>query len=132
MSKLTRAFQPNRVIDSGTTGLIVLFWAGTALLLWSASPWKTLPTPREIWSAVGTLWWELGMGPEMFTTLKLITHAVSLGGVDTLIQHPAALTHRLVPAEAKPSDALLRLSLGLEDPEDLTADLANALANAHA
>jgi NitT/TauT family transport system permease protein len=78
MSKLARAFQPNRVVDSGTTGLIVLFWAGTALLLWFASPWKTLPTPREIWSAVGTLWWERGMGPEMFTTLKLIAHAVFL------------------------------------------------------
>jgi cystathionine beta-lyase/cystathionine gamma-synthase len=59
--------------------------------------------------------------------LRLITHAVSLGGVDTLIQHPAALTHRLVTAEAKPSDGLLRLSLGLEDPEDLTADLQQAL-----
>jgi methionine-gamma-lyase len=61
-------------------------------------------------------------------SLKLITHAVSLGGVDTLIQHPAALTHRLVAPEAKPSDGLLRLSLGLEDPEDLTADLVQALA----
>ncbi|GAB3942151.1 PLP-dependent transferase [Kribbella albertanoniae] len=59
--------------------------------------------------------------------LQLITHAVSLGGVDTLIQHPAALTHRLVEATAKPSDALLRLSLGLEDPEDITADLEQAL-----
>ncbi|MFF0339328.1 trans-sulfuration enzyme family protein [Kribbella sp. NPDC004875] len=59
--------------------------------------------------------------------LELITHAVSLGGVDTLIQHPAGLTHRLVASEAKPSDALLRLSLGLEDPEDLTQDLAQAL-----
>jgi methionine-gamma-lyase len=59
--------------------------------------------------------------------LELITHAVSLGGVDTLIQHPAALTHRLVAAEAKPSDGLLRLSLGLEDPEDLTEDLHHAL-----
>jgi NitT/TauT family transport system permease protein len=85
MSKLTRAFQPNRVIDSGTTGLIVLFWAGTALLLWSLSPWKTLPTPREIWGAVGTLWWELGMGPEMFTTLKLIAHAVGLTAVISLL-----------------------------------------------
>ncbi|TDD20854.1 PLP-dependent transferase [Kribbella turkmenica] len=62
--------------------------------------------------------------------VNLITHAVSLGGVDTLIQHPAALTHRLVAVEAKPSDGLLRLSLGLEDPEDLTADLAQALAQA--
>ncbi|WP_350280116.1 PLP-dependent aspartate aminotransferase family protein [Kribbella sp. HUAS MG21] len=60
--------------------------------------------------------------------LRLITHAVSLGGVDTLIQHPAALTHRLVAAQAKPSEGLLRLSLGLEDPEDLTTDLATALA----
>jgi cystathionine beta-lyase/cystathionine gamma-synthase len=60
--------------------------------------------------------------------LKLITHAVSLGGVDTLIQHPAALTHRLVAQEAKPSAGLLRLSLGLEDPEDLTTDLTQALA----
>ncbi|GAB2637799.1 trans-sulfuration enzyme family protein [Kribbella swartbergensis] len=58
--------------------------------------------------------------------LKLITHAVSLGGVDTLIQHPAALTHRLVAPEAKPPAGLLRLSLGLEDPEDLTADLQQA------
>src|SRR6185503_12416299 len=78
MSKLARAFQPNRVIDSGTTGLIVLFWAGTALLLWFASPWKTLPTPREIWGALGLLWWSRGMGPEMFSTLKLIAHAVVL------------------------------------------------------
>jgi cystathionine beta-lyase/cystathionine gamma-synthase len=59
--------------------------------------------------------------------LKLITHAVSLGAVDTLIQHPAALTHRLVAAEAKPSDGLLRLSVGLEDPEDLADDLRQAL-----
>lgn len=60
-------------------------------------------------------------------SLKLITHAVSLGGVDTLIQHPAGLTHRLVADEAKPDAALLRLSVGLEDPDDLTRDLTHAL-----
>ncbi|GIJ31870.1 methionine-gamma-lyase [Micromonospora sediminimaris] len=59
---------------------------------------------------------------------RLITHAVSLGGVDTLIQHPASLTHRPVEAEAKPDGGLLRLSVGLEDPEDLRADLEHALA----
>ncbi|MEU4605304.1 PLP-dependent aspartate aminotransferase family protein [Kribbella sp. NPDC023972] len=59
--------------------------------------------------------------------LRLITHAVSLGGVDTLIQHPAALTHRLVTPEAKPPTNLLRLSLGLEDAQDLSTDLAQAL-----
>lgn len=58
---------------------------------------------------------------------RLITHAVSLGGVDSLIQHPASLTHRPVEGGAKPVGGLLRLSVGLEDPEDLRADLAQAL-----
>ncbi|GGL95840.1 cystathionine gamma-synthase [Micromonospora yangpuensis] len=59
---------------------------------------------------------------------RLITHAVSLGGVDTLIQHPASLTHRPVAGDARPAAGLLRLSVGLEDPEDLRDDLARALA----
>lgn len=57
----------------------------------------------------------------------LITHAVSLGGVDTLIQHPAGLTHRPVTADARPDAALLRISVGLEDVEDLWDDLERAL-----
>ncbi|WP_309245971.1 PLP-dependent transferase [Verrucosispora sioxanthis] len=44
------------------------------------------------------------------------------------MQHPASLTHRPVEAAAKPGGGLLRLSVGLEDPEDLRADLENALA----
>lgn len=59
--------------------------------------------------------------------VSLFTHAVSLGGVDSLIQHPAALTHRPVAAEAKPDADVVRLSIGLESPEDLIADLARAL-----
>ncbi len=59
---------------------------------------------------------------------RLITHAVSLGGVDTLVQHPAALTHRPVAAEARPGEGLLRLSAGLEHVEDLWTDLTEALA----
>jgi methionine-gamma-lyase len=62
--------------------------------------------------------------------VTLFTHAVSLGGVDSLVQHPAALTHRPVATEAKPDDDVLRLSIGLEDPEDLCADLAQAFAAA--
>ena len=58
---------------------------------------------------------------------RLITHAVSLGGVDSLIQHPASLTHRPVADAAKPHAGLLRLSVGLEDAEDLWADLTSAL-----
>ena len=60
-------------------------------------------------------------------SLRLITHAVSLGGVDSLLQHPAALTHRPVAAEARPDAALLRLSVGLEATEDLVDDLVQAL-----
>jgi methionine-gamma-lyase len=60
-------------------------------------------------------------------SVRLITHAVSLGGVDTLIQHPASLTHRPVAAGAKPHASILRVSVGLEDPEDLYADLERAL-----
>ncbi|MEV5571943.1 aminotransferase class I/II-fold pyridoxal phosphate-dependent enzyme [Spirillospora sp. NPDC052269] len=61
----------------------------------------------------------------------LFTHAVSLGGVDSLIQHPAALTHRPVAPEARPAASLVRLSVGLEDAEDLIADLDQALAAPH-
>jgi methionine-gamma-lyase len=61
------------------------------------------------------------------TRVRLFTHAVSLGGVDSLIQHPASLTHRPVPAHARPGADLIRLSIGLEDADDLTADLARAL-----
>src|SRR5690606_13576099 len=61
--------------------------------------------------------------------VQMIVHAVSLGGVDTLIQPPAALTHRPVTGEAKPGEGVLRLSLGLESPEDIIADLAKALTN---
>lgn len=61
--------------------------------------------------------------------VKLFTHAVSLGGVDSLIQSPAALTHRPVAAEAKPGADILRLSIGLESADDLIADLAQALAS---
>jgi methionine-gamma-lyase len=59
--------------------------------------------------------------------VRLFTHAVSLGGVDSLVQHPAALTHRPVPPDARPTPDLLRLSIGLEDVADLQQDLAQAL-----
>ena len=62
------------------------------------------------------------------SAVKLFTHAVSLGGVDSLIQHPAALTHRPVPAEARPAANVLRISVGLESIEDLKADLSQAFA----
>jgi methionine-gamma-lyase len=65
-------------------------------------------------------------------SVTLATPAVSLGSVDTLIQHPASLTHRIVEEGAKESSGvtpgLLRLSVGIEEVEDLWADLAQALS----
>ena len=59
---------------------------------------------------------------------------MSLGYVDTLIQHPAGLTHRLVDEHARAAtgigDGRVRLSVGLEDVDDLWRDLETALAAA--
>lgn len=64
-------------------------------------------------------------------SVRLITPAVSLGSVDTLIQHPAGLTHRVVSEEGKRAGGigpgLLRLSVGIENVDDLWRDLSAAL-----
>lgn len=60
-------------------------------------------------------------------SVTLATHAVSLGGVDTLVQHPASLTHRPVAPQARPAANVVRISVGLEHIDDLTADLLQAL-----
>ena len=65
---------------------------------------------------------------KLTSNVEVFTHAVSLGGVDSLIQHPAALTHRPVAPEARPGADVVRMSIGLEDPADLIADLDRALA----
>jgi len=64
-------------------------------------------------------------------SLRLITHAVSLGGVDSLVQHPASLTHRPVEASARPSAGVVRISVGLEHVDDLMADILGALEAGH-
>jgi cystathionine gamma-lyase len=62
---------------------------------------------------------------------RLFTLAESLGGVESLVNHPAIMTHASVPAETRArlgiSDSLIRLSVGVEDCEDLLADLDQAL-----
>lgn len=69
---------------------------------------------------------------DFLRSLEIITPAVSLGSTDTLIQPPAALTHRVVDEHDREavgiSRGLLRLSVGLEDVEDLWGDLDRALA----
>ncbi|MDG4510348.1 cystathionine gamma-synthase [Streptococcus suis] len=69
--------------------------------------------------------------PHILNTLKVITFAESLGGVESLITYPATQTHADIPAETRHSygltDDLLRLSIGIEDAEDLIVDLKTAL-----
>jgi cystathionine beta-lyase/cystathionine gamma-synthase len=63
---------------------------------------------------------------------KLMSLAESLGGVETLVCHPATMTHASVPAERRAaiglSDSLIRISTGIEDIDDLREDLAQALS----
>jgi cystathionine gamma-lyase len=66
--------------------------------------------------------------------VEIFILAESLGGVESLIEHPAIMTHASVPPEARAqlgiSDTLIRLSVGIEDANDLRADLARALDSA--
>jgi methionine-gamma-lyase len=68
---------------------------------------------------------------QVMSNVQLITPAVSLGSCDTLIQHPAGLTHRIVAEDARETSGigpgLLRLSVGIEDVRDIWSDLETAL-----
>ena len=67
----------------------------------------------------------------MLNGVRLMALAESLGGVETLISHPATMTHASVPAERRAAlgitDGLVRISAGVEDIDDLKDDLAQAL-----
>ena len=70
-------------------------------------------------------------GHKLMNRVELCSLAVSLGAVDSLIQHPASMTHAGVPKEVRLktgiTDDLVRLSVGIEEPEDIIADLDQAL-----
>ena len=67
----------------------------------------------------------------VLSSTKLFSLAESLGGVESLINHPASMTHASIPKEERIknglSDSLIRLSVGIEDPDDLIADLERAI-----
>jgi len=69
----------------------------------------------------------------VLNAVRLCSLAESLGGVETLISHPATMTHASVPPEERQqlgiTDGLVRISVGIEDVEDLVADLDQALAS---
>jgi cystathionine beta-lyase/cystathionine gamma-synthase len=73
-------------------------------------------------------------GERFLDLLEVAVHATSLGSVETLCSHPASSSHRQMSdddlAGAGLSPGMIRISIGLEDPDDLVADLANAAAGA--
>jgi cystathionine gamma-lyase/cystathionine beta-lyase/cystathionine gamma-lyase/homocysteine desulfhydrase len=98
-----------------------------------AHPQYELAT-RQMRGFGGMLAFDLGSleaARRLLNAVKLHALAESLGGVETLISHPATMTHASVPAETRArigiTDGLVRISAGIEDIEDLKDDLAQAL-----
>lgn len=89
---------------------------------------------RQMKGFGGMLSFEVGSFEEarrVCNRARLMALAESLGGVETLITHPASMTHASVPAETRAkiglSDSLVRISAGIEDPQDLIDDIRQAL-----
>jgi NitT/TauT family transport system permease protein len=95
--RLKNALLPNRPVDRAVMLGLIAFWIVIGFLLWLAVPFETLPRPGEVWSALGSLWWEHGMGPELFTTLRLIAHALLLTIVISLLLSYATVIAALRP-----------------------------------
>lgn len=74
---------------------------------------------------------DLNKARKVLESVQIFTLAESLGGVESLIEHPAIMTHASVPAETRKTlgihDTLIRISVGIEDCDDLIQDLENAL-----
>jgi NitT/TauT family transport system permease protein len=94
------ALLPNQPISSGVSLGITVFWIGFALLAWMLSPFESLPGPGEVWGALGSLWMEHGMGPELGVTLKLILHSLLLTIVFSLLLSYATVIAALRPVIA--------------------------------
>jgi cystathionine beta-lyase/cystathionine gamma-synthase len=73
----------------------------------------------------------LEAGKSFVNNVRLAALATSLGGVETIVQHAVSMTHASIPEEERRragiSDGLIRMSVGIEDVEDLKADIAQAL-----
>ena len=75
---------------------------------------------------------DLEAARRVLKAVRIFTLAESLGGVESLIEHPAIMTHASVPKDTRErlgiADGFIRVSVGVEHIDDLTADLAQALA----
>ncbi len=101
-----------------------------------SNPYHALATQQMYHGFGGMLSFEIKGGIEagiaVTNAVKIASLGVSLGNVDSLIQHPASMTHAAMPADEREkagiSDNLIRLSVGIENIEDIIADLDQALS----
>ncbi|MGC9398018.1 MAG: trans-sulfuration enzyme family protein [Anaerolineae bacterium] len=133
---------PLRMARHNENALYVARWlAERAEVAWVRYPWErshpqhALAT-RQMRGGGGVVVFELEGGVEagarLLDRVELCARTVSLGDTRTLITHPASTTHHSVPPEARHAagitDGLVRLAVGLEDVEDIVADLDQALS----
>lgn len=133
---------PLRMRQSGDSALAVASWLErhprVERVLYpglDSHPQRTLAKRQMARSGSGIVTFFLKGGLDearrFLERLEVFTLAESLGGVESLVDHPAIMTHASVPPETRAklgiSDSLVRLSVGIEDTEDLVADLAAAL-----
>lgn len=91
---------------------------------------------KQMWGGGGMISFDvkggLEAGKKFINSLKLCTLAVSLGDTETLVEQAAAMTHTMIPKEVREAagitDGMIRMSVGLEDPDDIIADLDQALS----
>ena len=124
----------------------------TGSAVWNTGPAMPVPEPREYTLRVELPnlagWMEakaatpealiafetgsLANAKKVLKSVRLCTMGESLGGVETLISHPASMTHASIGAAGRKkiglTDGMVRISVGIEDVEDLIADLDQALA----
>jgi cystathionine gamma-lyase len=138
----TLAVRMKRHVESAQT---IAGWLATQPMV-SRVYYPGLPThhghavaARQMSAPGGMVTFELSGGLAMATAflraLRIFACAESLGGVESLAELPAVMTHASLPAEARRAlgigDALIRISIGLEDPGDLMADLQSGFAAAN-
>jgi methionine-gamma-lyase len=97
--------------------------------------WRSPPSPIQMLHPGGMIAFELtggrAAGIKMMNALRMIRRAVSLGDAETLIQHPASMTHSTYTTDELHAhgitEGLVRLSVGLEEVEDICSDITQAL-----
>lgn len=77
MNDLSQVFTPNHTATSATMRVVVAVQAAIALAIWFVAPFQVLPTPPEVFRALGTLWMEQGLGQELITSFVMNVEALA-------------------------------------------------------